>query len=354
MCYMKAIGIICVVAGHSFTGSAIEKFVGLFHMPLFFFISGYLFKEKYIQNTFFFLKRKIHSLWWPTFKWIAIVVLLHNFLFTIGVYNSDCPYNGAVPYVYSFTDTGKALFSAFFLRCNELLFAGLWFIRMSILACVICFFMIKNMRTKSLIIMGAGILLIIVLALLLIEKIGSIKVPYLPFFSSFFFLIGYIWKKYSTGNYSVVVTSSKMSFLYFALLVFGIFCIKCSMLNVSLLLLLPYTTLAMMGVFLVMSICKLLIKWRNVLFCKYFAYVGNHTYDILMMHIISFKIVTLFLILIYGLDIKEIASFPTYLPYTKKGWFLFYLLMGINLPLVFRHCYNTLELKIQKLIIRTR
>ena len=47
---MKAFAIICMVAGHSYTGSHIEGFVGLFHMPVFFFCSGYCFKEKYLSD----------------------------------------------------------------------------------------------------------------------------------------------------------------------------------------------------------------------------------------------------------------------------------------------------------------
>jgi len=154
VCYMKAIGIMCVVAGHSLTGSAIEHFVGLFHMPLFFFVSGYLFKEKYIINPKAFLGRKLKSLWLPTFKWIAIVILLHNFLFTIGVYNPDYPYGDTVPYLYSYIDFAKALLSALFLRCNELLFAGLWFIRMLLMAYIICFVMIKYLNSRLLAILG--------------------------------------------------------------------------------------------------------------------------------------------------------------------------------------------------------
>lgn len=47
---MKTLVIICMVAGHSYTGSPIESFVGLFHMPVFFFCSGFCFKEKYLSD----------------------------------------------------------------------------------------------------------------------------------------------------------------------------------------------------------------------------------------------------------------------------------------------------------------
>ena len=41
---MKGIGIICVVIGHSWM--QMQNFVYAFHMPLFFFISGYLYDEE--------------------------------------------------------------------------------------------------------------------------------------------------------------------------------------------------------------------------------------------------------------------------------------------------------------------
>ena len=154
MCYMKAIGIICVVAGHSFTGSAIEHFVGLFHMPLFFFVSGYLFKEKYLQDVKFYFSRKLKNLWYPTFLWIVIAVLLHNILFSFGIYNPDYPYNETIPYLYSNVDFVKAFASAIFLRCNELLFAGLWFVRMLFVASILCYYIIKYFNNRKLILVG--------------------------------------------------------------------------------------------------------------------------------------------------------------------------------------------------------
>ncbi|MCD4694754.1 MAG: acyltransferase family protein, partial [Bacteroidales bacterium] len=42
----KGIGILLVVYGHCQPPPLIEKFVYAFHMPLFFFISGFLFRHK--------------------------------------------------------------------------------------------------------------------------------------------------------------------------------------------------------------------------------------------------------------------------------------------------------------------
>ena len=50
----KAIGIILIVVGHSFaeeSTSSIRSFVYLFHVPLFFILSGYFFDDKYIDKA---------------------------------------------------------------------------------------------------------------------------------------------------------------------------------------------------------------------------------------------------------------------------------------------------------------
>lgn len=69
---LKGIGIILVVAGHTLS-SDFRLFVYSFHMPLFFMISGYLFKEDDVIN---FAKRKIKSIAIPYFSYIVIFSLL--------------------------------------------------------------------------------------------------------------------------------------------------------------------------------------------------------------------------------------------------------------------------------------
>lgn len=60
----KAIGIILMVAGHSGCPEYMHDFIYMFHMPLFFFLSAYFFREEKV--TFHcgqFVMRKIKNLY---------------------------------------------------------------------------------------------------------------------------------------------------------------------------------------------------------------------------------------------------------------------------------------------------
>jgi fucose 4-O-acetylase-like acetyltransferase len=69
---LKGIGIVLVVIGHIYSGF-ISKFIFLFHMPLFFFISGFLFKKKESQMSYF--KSKVWQLLVPYSIYLIIFYL---------------------------------------------------------------------------------------------------------------------------------------------------------------------------------------------------------------------------------------------------------------------------------------
>jgi fucose 4-O-acetylase-like acetyltransferase len=74
---MKGIGIVLVVLGHTALPQKILLFIYSFHMPLFFFISGYLFsKTKYSNNLVCAVKAKSFSLLWPFITFSILAILL--------------------------------------------------------------------------------------------------------------------------------------------------------------------------------------------------------------------------------------------------------------------------------------
>lgn len=84
----KGLGIICMVIGHSGCPSSLRDFIYMFHIPLFFLISGYCFKEKYLTDFKLFATKRIHGLYLPFVKYSIMFLLLHNLFFKIGIYNA--------------------------------------------------------------------------------------------------------------------------------------------------------------------------------------------------------------------------------------------------------------------------
>ena len=63
----KAIGIILMVTGHSGCPEYLHDFIYLFHMPLFYFLSAYFFRdEKVTKNCGQYVMRKFKNLYWHT------------------------------------------------------------------------------------------------------------------------------------------------------------------------------------------------------------------------------------------------------------------------------------------------
>jgi fucose 4-O-acetylase-like acetyltransferase len=67
----KGLGIICVVLGHSIDGTALQRFIYTFHMPLFFFLSGFLHRPQ--PDYGIYAKRKAIHLLLP---YVAFMLLL--------------------------------------------------------------------------------------------------------------------------------------------------------------------------------------------------------------------------------------------------------------------------------------
>lgn len=81
---LKGIGIMLVVFAHHSLPVAIDAYIFSFHMPLFFFISGYLFDfGKHAANAAGFVKKRFRSLIVPYFCF-ALLTCLFYFLLDIG------------------------------------------------------------------------------------------------------------------------------------------------------------------------------------------------------------------------------------------------------------------------------
>ena len=104
----KGIGIFLMLLGHAEISKHIDYFIGAFNMPMFFLISGFLFKEKE-YNFWDYFKKKLKSLIVPYFSFgifYYILYLMHSFtissklnfnvIFQLFADNTNFPIGGAI------------------------------------------------------------------------------------------------------------------------------------------------------------------------------------------------------------------------------------------------------------------
>lgn len=125
----KAVCIILMIVGHSGTSTEIHHFIYLFHMPAFFFISGFLLKDKYFDTPFLFVKHRFKGLWWPFIKWSLIFLALHNLLAYLHFYNNT----------YSLGEMAYKVVRICTLTGSEQLLGGYWFLKELLYASLLAF-----------------------------------------------------------------------------------------------------------------------------------------------------------------------------------------------------------------------
>lgn len=192
----KGYDMILVIAGHLFEyGSYPFRFIFCFHMPLFFFLSGFLFTfEKYPNTTY--LMNKIFRSMITTYLFFTII--------------------GFVMYMISGRLVlDKHLWYSLFFKGQPDICGSLWFITCLTLVYTVFYYVFRKIREKSIIWIFLILFICLLVELLLIR---TSKIAYLPFkletvpIALVFFVIGYYcnvnrWISYVKFKWSVIAFS---------------------------------------------------------------------------------------------------------------------------------------------------
>ena len=126
----KGLGIILMVVGHSGCPTLLRDFIYLFHMPLFYFASGYCFKSSYTSEMNLFFWKKIKSFYFPFVKYAVLFLILHNLFRYLDLYNETYGAEGISRFYYSWDDTWDGLKNILFrFRTDEPLVGVFWFLK---------------------------------------------------------------------------------------------------------------------------------------------------------------------------------------------------------------------------------
>lgn len=330
----KGIAIILMVMGHAGCPLWINEYLHMLRMPLFFFMSGYCFKLAYLQDKKTFMKKRINGIYKPYIKWTLFFFLLHNIFFLLNIYNTEFGLNGQPPSLYTIHDIPNRLYHIFIsMNGNEPLTGPFWFLK-SLFWGSIIFYITRKIFNNIII----GIVLL--LSITFIFSYFDFSIPILvikakEFLAAVFIMCGHLYKVQKID----IKTSFYWLASYAIIVGIGAYFIPTSMLRFNYMNVIPYTICALIGTLMIFGISKNILKIGNNWIVNILIYTGNHTFNVLTWHLLSFKIVSLLIVAIYGMRIQHLAETYVIHDYAKMGWWVLYTFIGNAVPLIWMYYY---------------
>ena len=338
----KGIAIVLMVLAHARFSHYGGVYINMFHMPLFFFMSGYCFKEAYLDDFLTFSKKRIQRAYWPYVKWSLLFLLLHNVFFALNIYNNEFGFRGVTSQLYTVKDfLTRSLLIIGSMSGEEQLLGGYWFLHSYFFAAFISFFtMVLFKNHLQYIVVGGAFLLI---ASLVCSMLG-LRIPYYieprEILASAFIVTGFAYKRsgWRLEEKPIVILIGAI------IVAIGVKYWPCNMLSLSWQRIVPYYLSSLAGILMVFGFCKFICGFKMM--AKAWSYVGDRTLDILTWHFLSFKVVSLVIISVYGITISRLSEFPVIEEYAYRGWWVLYLFVGVLVPLLIEGVVSKIKKRI--------
>lgn len=330
---IKGLGILAVVIGHSGCPATLRTIIYMVHMPLFFLASGYLLQEERLHDTGRFVRGKIRSLYVPFLKYALPVLFLHNLLIKAGIMSTE--------YGAKYYDLGTMLqelvLRCFFLEVHgEALLGTYWFLQALFFGYILLAFSYSRfakMRMRS---PGTKAFALLLLSALLISVVHhllpSIRTVclYRICLGGAFIWIGHMIRQKAHAPWHILV----------ALLAFtGMFFLHpASMKEQSYLL--DYLSILISGTcgFLLLLKASHAIDHAksSILLAasRLLSYLGRKSFYIMTFHFLSFKAVSLLIVLSHGWkDFSLVGMHPCVSAVKGSLWWIAYSAAGVVLSL---------------------
>ena len=347
----KGIAIILMVIAHAEAPGWLCKFIFEFHMPLFFITAGYFFSLKYLNDEATFVKKRIKGLYLPFVKWSVFFLIIHNWMFDIGILNETYGNDaGGVTHPYTWHQIQQNLWNILTAMggYDQFLCGAFWFFRGLLVASILYLIIYKVLyssltrwpRMTSLI----PYLICIIMLLLCgwktyegLKIITLVQGGYRDLMGCFFFGCGFIFQQYANGYHRLIRRHYAGIWLTicFALIVWLFSKHLTANMNwrstYTQFLSLPIP--ALLGFLMTFNISTWLNKHEGWL-KRFLTYTGDHTLHIFIFHIVAYKAVSLIKIYYYGLDMQQIGCHMVIHDYSQQDIFwILYTVAGVGIPL---------------------
>lgn len=336
MSIAKAIGIILVVVGHAGCPDALNKFIYSFHMPFFFILSGYFFKEVNSGEMLWkYMLKKIRKLWLPYVLYCIPFIALHNVLAPFG-------FDGGK--LYDVSDYMKHFLGLLCFKGEPSgYFPAFWFLRTLFLSSIIlagCSLVISKLKLSKdrMPAILVGMFCIIEMVMVLLS--GQVIVK-LTLMAVVFLCIGIFYR----------IVERRIQYSWILLVVTFLTTFFCSysfkftqITEVDGIYLMTYISIAVIGSLFVMALSQK-IKLHCGLMKRILIYIGNHTMTILALHAIVFKFLNN--VIQPMIDAPQDSILNLNLSSYAPWLWIIYSLAGVIVPIMIYGLYEVLKRKIR-------
>ena len=345
----KGIAIILMVVAHAEAPGWLCKFIFEFHMPLFFITAGYFFSLKYLNDEATFVKKRVKGLYWPFVKWSVFFLIIHNWMFDIGILNERFGNEtGGVTHPYTWHQIQQNLWHIFTAMggYDQFLCGAFWFFRGLFVASIL-YLIIYKVVLHVLPIRAAHTTpyLVCLIMLLLcgwktyegLKIVTLVQGGYRDLMGCFFFGCGFIFRQY-VSQYRQLFARHYMALwttILFAVIVFLFSKYLTANMNwrSTFVQFLSLPVPALLGFLMTYNVSLWLDRHEGRV-KQFLVYTGDNTLNIFIFHIVAYKVVSLLKIWYYGLDIHQIGCHMVIHEYSQQDLFwILYTIAGVGLPL---------------------
>lgn len=322
----KCLGIVLMVIGHSCCPQWLHDFIYVFHMPLFFFLSGYCFNEKYVNDRITFIRHRIKGLYIPFVKYNLLFLCLHNLFYRLHFI--DAPISSISEFAYK---AGGTLLMG---QLEELV-GPYWFLRYLFIAAIVFLFLFILLRRHQRILMFIVFSMPFVATVLSYYHVRHFLTD-VATLSIFFFACGYLAQRLSLNRQPV----------FRIVLTIAVVAIASQFLHSEIVLMhyqdcIAYCICALVGIYAVMAVSSYINDYSSRL-QSIALYVGKHTMVILTWHVLLFKFINHFYITLWHLPSDQ--YYETAIQHADHAWlWVTYAIVGVVVPLLFSHLFLQLK-----------
>lgn len=324
----KAVGIVLMVLAHTLTyGSVLWSVIYTFHMPLFFIMSGYCFKERYLTEAMQFVIRKIKGIYIPFVTFSLVYLAMHNVFCSWRFYEPD--------WIYGWKDfawnAGRIVTR---MSHNEGLLGTFWFLKELFWGNLIFYAALRLLKGKVIPVV-VGLLMLAEVLCWTHFRIPYFNVIHTSVLAAFFIAVGFLWRSNNERISEIELGRKWWMWLCGVTLIMGELIIfhTQDFRNLTATTMPVYVLPASAGTMMVFGVCRLALSYIKGVWLTLWEFIGNHTLSIMALHFTAFKLVSLMYIKVYDLPMERLIEFPVIREVANMWGVLLYLFAGIFIPL---------------------